>query len=132
MMFLLILRIVLRRTWIAGVAFCLMYSAWQTVQTAMWLPSAPAVVLMSIAGLLVATACLVQLTRFGLVATIAGMIAANTIYPFTTDVSAPYFGISLMPVAAVLALALYAFKISLAGQSLFREDLLDVGAPPRR
>jgi serine/threonine-protein kinase len=132
MMFLLILRIVLRRPWIAGTAFCLGWCGVGYAQYAMWLPSTPAVLVMLIGVLLFGIAMLFLLTRFGLVATIAALVAGADQFPATTDMSAPYFGISLIPAAAVLALAIYGFKLSLAGQPLFRGDLLGVDAAPRR
>ena len=132
LMSLLLLRIVLRRPWIAGVVFCILWSGLAIVQLVTLLQSVPTVLVMSLWSLLFGVSLLVLLTRFGLVAAIAGFVATNTIYPFTTDVSAPYFGISLIPIAAVLVLALYGFKVSLGGQTLFRDDLLDVAAAPRR
>jgi len=52
--------------------------------------------------------------------------------PTTADVSAPYFTIGLIPIFVVLALAVYGFRTALAGQAVFRDDLLGVGAEARR
>jgi len=52
--------------------------------------------------------------------------------PTTTDVTAPYFTIGLVPVFVTLALAVHGFRTALAGQAVFRDDLLGVGTEARR
>jgi hypothetical protein len=47
-----------------------------------------------------------------------------TVHPLTVDLSAWYAGFSVALVAAVFALALFAFHSSRAGQPLFRADLV--------
>jgi hypothetical protein len=60
--------------------------------------------------------------RFGLLALAAGMIAnqALQIVPLTLDLSRPYAATSTLCFVAVLGAAIYAFRISRAGDGLFR------------
>ena len=77
-------------------------------------------------GLVVGTmiACLL---RFGLLSVIGGMgmIALMNYSNLTWDFQQWYAGSSLITMVAVLAVAGWAFYISLAGRSLFKDSVLD-------
>jgi serine/threonine-protein kinase len=66
------------------------------------------------------------LVRFGLLATIFAefFFLLGVFYPLTSDLSAWYSGVTIFALAIGLALAIYGFYISLAGQPLFKEGLL--------
>ena len=68
------------------------------------------------------------LLRLGLVAMVAGLFTQIVLdtFPITLDVSGWYFGASLWALAAIAALGIYGLHASLAGRSLFKDDLLRV------
>lgn len=67
------------------------------------------------------------LLRWGLLALIGEYFANNLIAmtPFTTHTGAWYFSYSIFMMAAILALAVWAFRTATGGQRLWRADLLD-------
>ncbi len=67
------------------------------------------------------------LTRFGIVPSFVGIVVASLLigFPLTTDMSAWYAGPAIFAVALIAAAAIYAFRGSIAGRPLFREELLD-------
>jgi hypothetical protein len=75
--------------------------------------------------LTVATALVI--VRFGVLATIAFVftwycaIAGDV--PWTTSVSAWYARTAMLAIAAILALAIYGFRTTLAGRPLWRDEL---------
>ena len=74
-----------------------------------------------IAGL-TAALWLFVLLRFGLLATVTVFIFADfRFYPLTSDFSVWYAGSSAFALLVAVALAVYGFYTSLAGQPLFRE-----------
>jgi len=77
-------------------------------------------------GMLSAALILVVLLRFGLLACVFAEFFALALFlfPTTTDFSAWYAGSTAFGLAAVLALALYGFRTSLAGQRLFSGSLV--------
>jgi len=68
-----------------------------------------------------------SLFRFGFLSVIVAASVAEIlrVMPLTFDLSAPYSGVSILTLAAVAGLTLVAFRISLAGRTLFRDALLD-------
>ena len=98
----------------------------------MWSPSRGLIAFSIVSGILTSIIMLTLLIRFGLVAFLAAL-SFNLLgyYPTTTDASAPYFMVGLVPVFTTLVLALYGFRVALGGQPLFRDDLLGV-APAGR
>jgi serine/threonine-protein kinase len=66
------------------------------------------------------------LVRFGLLASIFAefFLLLGIFYPLTSDLSVWYSGVTIFALAIGLALAIYGFYISLAGQPLFKEGLL--------
>lgn len=67
------------------------------------------------------------ITRFGVLAMIATFVAYHLVvfYPITTDLSAWYAGDFILCVGLLLALAVYGFYTSLAGQPVFQTRFLE-------
>ena len=65
--------------------------------------------------------------RFGMLAiTVAQFVFFMVeFYPYTTDPSDWYAGVTLFAAGVITALAVYGFRVSLAGRSLFRRGLLE-------
>ena len=72
------------------------------------------------------TLILVVATRFGLLALIASQffLLLLSSFPLTTDFSTWYTPSTIFALAAGLAVAVYAMYVSLAGQPVFKGDLL--------
>jgi serine/threonine-protein kinase len=119
-LFLFILRLVLRKVWLTGVAFILLSVMVQLLQQsgnlALDIPLACAMY-----GLIV----LVYL-RWGLLAGAAAMWANGTLWNaiVTSDLSSWYAGETIFGLVLVLATAAYGFHTTLAGRPLFQSDLL--------
>ncbi|MGD0363711.1 MAG: protein kinase [Bryobacteraceae bacterium] len=112
-----ILRVALRRDWLAAGAFVLIYVMLN------WL-STPALPVLSALFTAVQTGLLVfAMLRFGLVALIASSFVYELMlmFPLTTDFSAWYAGASLFALLSVAAMAAFAFHTSLGGRPLFGE-----------
>jgi hypothetical protein len=79
-----------------------------------------------VVGLVISAITLFVLLRFGMLALVfmEFFILFFNFYPVTSDFSAWYAGTALFAVLLGLALILYGFKSSLAGQPLFRGSLL--------
>jgi predicted Ser/Thr protein kinase len=112
---------VLRRKWAALFAAGLVIFALQVLSaTDKSLPGLPFIAF--------ATALIiVVLARFGLLATVATFFFLHFVvfYPVTTRLSAGYAGGLVVQLAMIAALALYAFRTSLAGQPLLGGKFLD-------
>ena len=78
-------------------------------------------------GLILPTLLMVALLRYGLLALMSMFIFVHLspFYPVTTELSAWYAVTFLMAVAVLIAVALVAFRIALAGQKVFEDALLD-------
>jgi predicted Ser/Thr protein kinase len=117
--FLLMLRMILRRDRLAAIA------AWLIGASVLSLTH------QSLAGvpfaMIAAFLAVAVLYRYGLLATVSAIFVLHLIifYPVTSDLSAWYAGDFLLALIVVLALAVYGFYISLAGQPVFRRSLLD-------
>jgi serine/threonine protein kinase len=117
-----LLRVLLRRPWLAVSLASLLLAVPQNMQAFAYRPffAVPAIILL--------TACAVFLcNRFGLVSTTAAMFAYVFLggFPLTPNFSAWYFGIGLIGPLMVLALGVYGFYTSLGGQPLFTGKLLE-------
>jgi hypothetical protein len=111
-----ILRVVVRRDWLAAGAFVALYMA---LNYGLATPSSPVVAAL-FGGL--ATALLVfTMVRFGLVALIAAFFVnvLLLLFPITSDFSVWYAGASLFALLSVAVMAAFAFRNSLAGRPLF-------------
>ena len=114
-----ILRVFLRRDWLAAGAFVLIYMALNTLAN----PLAPTLSAL-FAG--AETALLVfMMLRFGLVALIASSFAYVLLlmFPLTADFSVWYAGASLFALLSAAAISAFALHTSLAGRPLFTDDL---------
>jgi serine/threonine-protein kinase len=117
---LLLMRVLLRRQWIAVIAI-LLFAAGTAA------PGSPNPVIFFAYMLVAFGAFLFVLIRFGLLAPVFWgiyMWLAGTIV-LTLDTSAWYAGRSCFTLAFFAAIAGYAFWISLAGRPLFRTDVLE-------
>jgi len=114
-----LLRVLIRREWIAVVLFIAIASAFTSQGSdspATW-----------IVGAFEWAITYFLLTRFGLLALTAGYTFANLFYrfPITADLSAWYAGIGLTGIILLLAFAAYAFHTSLGGRPMFQARLLE-------
>ena len=112
-----LLRAVLRKEWLAAAVFVLIQA----------LPSFLAGGLISGAFVLViAAAEIFVFLRFGLLSWVFSNYFGHCLeFPLTTDASAWYAGTSLFVLLVLAALAVYGFRIALAGRPLFSGARLD-------
>ncbi len=117
---LLLLRVILRKQWAAAIALVVLMSVPQilsgtnlAIEAARWL---------LYNGLLV-----FLVVRFGMLAFLSADVfyTARFLHPYTWNLSAWYAGRSLFALSLLAALAVYAFRVSLAGRPLFQGDLFD-------
>jgi hypothetical protein len=109
---LLLCRMLLHRTWLAGVAL--------VVAVTLSGHSASGSLLLELAfGAIFGVLLLVLLFRFGFLALVAGTLSTNllTVYPMTFDTAAWYAGNTLLAVVVLGGLAIVAFRVALAGHS---------------
>ncbi|MBZ5633138.1 MAG: protein kinase [Acidobacteriia bacterium] len=117
----LLFRIPARRNWLASVLFV-------GATLAVLAPQFAALGRMGslVPGVLVAVIALV-IVRFGVLATVALMFtwycAIGGGAPWTTSVSAWYARTTMLAIAAILAVAIYGFRTTLAGRQLWRDEL---------
>ena len=78
-------------------------------------------------GLILYSTVAVALLRFGLIAlaTTISMVTVFSSIPYTLDFSAWYAGSAVSVVLSVLGLAAWGFYTSLAGQPLWKGELLE-------
>ena len=118
-----ILRVILRRNWLAAVGFVLIYALLNGLSAT----AAPTVAALSGAA---ETAVLVfVMLRFGLVSLLSAsfVYVMMILFPLTTDFSLWYSGAALFAVLVIAAMAAFAFHTSLAGRSLFDDvEPLDI------
>ena len=109
---LVLLRLILRRTWIASMV--LVVSMVPSVAAGTSTSDIVIAVLLTVVGLIV-------LLRVGLVAYIAMFVVTNflTQLPLTLDINAWYFGQSLVVLLLIGALATYGFLVALGGRPAF-------------
>ncbi len=118
--FMFLLRVLLRKGWLAAVVFVAFFTATKVLQgshVAFVLPLQLAIY--SIAAFVV--------LRFGLIALITGIFAANIILniPLTPHLSKWYMSSGIYAIVLLLALAFWAAYTSLGGQKVWREHLFD-------
>jgi serine/threonine-protein kinase len=115
-----LLRVLLRRRWLASLAFVVIFAA-PSLLASRYLPLEGPVQLAvySIAALAV--------VRFGLVALAAGILTVNLLLnvPVTASLSSWYAGSMAFVFLSVLALAVWGFYASLAGQHLWKGELFE-------
>jgi serine/threonine-protein kinase len=122
----LLCRIVLRKTWLAAVGFVVVvilmnFTGYLQISGGSIQLAGATLWLVSMA--VVAAVAVYLLLRFGLLALVAFNLANQMFqsYPTTIDPSKPYFALGLIGPLIILALATYAFHVSLAGRRLFED-----------
>jgi len=117
LMAVLVLRVVLRRSWVAYLVFL----GLPAILTAAGRPLPETIVFVTLLVL-----SLIVLTRLGLLALLVVVLFTDwPNIPLTTDPSSWFFPSSVATMVAFAAVGLYGFVVSLGGQRLFKEDLLD-------
>jgi predicted Ser/Thr protein kinase len=124
-MIFLILRMVFRKTWIAGAVLCLLWGALFGLQLAgLWGP--PAGLLGLALQATIAALYMMLLVRFGLLASMAAFLLGGlgSLGMTTFDPSSPLFGIGLLVTAVAFAIAGWGFQASIGGRPLNDDTLL--------
>ncbi len=118
--FIFLLRVVLRRAWLAAVAFVVV-CATNAVLGGDYGVSGGVVTVVYY------TLIVVVLLRFGLLALVSGFLVFQLFHsaPITHDLGAWYAGWGLLGVLAIVGLAVYGFHTALAGRPLLKENLLE-------
>ena len=112
-----LLRLVLRKDWIAGAVFVLIITLATTVSsTTPWVD-------FPISGLALGIFAF-ALLRFGLLAAIVTSIAGQVLdLGALLDFSAWYAGMAVLPFVLIALLLVYGFRVSLAGRTVFKQEL---------
>ncbi len=115
-----IFRALLRHQWLAGAVFTALMTSrifFQSRQNV--------AISQTIEGVLLYGMIAICATRFGLVTLVVSFFVLDTLdsLQFTTDTSAWYFGVGMSVLAATIALAMWAFRISIGSQKLIGDDL---------
>jgi len=111
-----LLRLALRRNWLAAAAFVLIFVLVQTLgRDELWIIPIFVVVYVVFALLLV---------RYGIVPLIVGVLTANCLLnaPLTVNFSSWYVANSLVILLGFLAIAVYGFRCAVAGKPLFEVE----------
>ena len=117
LMAVLVLRVILRRTWVAYLVFL----GLPAVVFASGVPLPNAIV-----GVILFALSLVVLTRLGLLAMLVVVLFTDWPYfPFTTDPSSWFFPSSVVTMLVYASVGVYGFVVSLGGQRLFKDPLAD-------
>ena len=113
----LLLRILLRRQWMAGVVWMLIMVLWGSLSSSHPLIAAPF-------GVAAFGSMLLILVRFGLLPLAMGQFIMGLLgAPLTTHLSAWYAGSTIFTLAVVTALTAYSFRVALGGRPLFGDGL---------
>ena len=115
-----VLRILLRKPWLAAIAFI---AVWTTIKT---FDSHHLLIDITTYAAIYAIAAFMVL-RFGFIALATGMFVADLLLniPSTTNFSSWYIGGSLFALLTVVTMAAWGCYTSLAGQKLWKEDLFE-------
>jgi len=111
------MRTLLRKQWLASIGFVIVLAAQRVL-----LSPTPAIdAAFTMAGLVVLQ---LVLLRFGLLAVVMAILVQNWLlaFPLTLDVSAWHFGLWMFLLAVVAGIALYAFRLVVAGRPLLLKD----------
>jgi Protein kinase domain/zinc-ribbon domain len=112
-----LLRAVLRKEWLAAAVFVLFFAA------PSFLIGGP---ISGAFSLVIAAAEIFVFVRFGLLAWVFANYFGHMLqFPLTTDSSAWYAGTSLLVLLVLAAIAVYGFRIALAGRPMFSGAVLD-------
>lgn len=115
-----LLRVVLRKQWLAVVCFIGIFTAMKTLAS-----DHPQIVWL--VWLLVYALAAVALARFGLIVLAAAIFTANTLLnlPYSLDFSTWYAPHAAAMLAGCLALAAWGFYTSLGGQKVWKDELFE-------
>ena len=118
LMAVLVLRVVLRRTWVAYLVFL----GLPAILFASGTPLPDTIVLVTLLVL-----SLIVLTRLGLLALLVVVLFSDwPNIPLTTDSSSWFFPSSVVTMVVFAAIGVYGFVVSLGGQRLLKDEVLDV------
>ena len=115
-----VLRVMLRKPWLAALAFVAIWVAIKTFDSHHpWIDIPTYIAIYGIAAFVV--------LRFGFIALAVGMFTADLTLniPITTHFSSWYMGGSLFVLLTVTGMAIWGFYTALAGQKLWKESLFD-------
>ena len=112
------LKLVLRRDWLAAVAFVAIFSALKSLGSSYPAIEVPTTLLVYVIAALI-------VFRFGLVSLACAIFTVDLLanLPFSADFSAWYMGTSTFALFSVVALAAWGFYTSLGGEPLWKPDL---------
>ncbi len=115
-----LLRVILRKPWLAALAFVAVFTAIKTAD------SHHILIDVSTFAAIYAIAAFIVL-RFGFIALATGMFTVDSLLniPITTNLSSWYLGGSLFVVLTVTGLAVWGCYTSLAGQKIWKENLFE-------
>ena len=115
-----LLRLVLRKEWLAGLGFLVIFSVKNGL-------SGDYPLIQAVMTAVTCVALLLTLTRFGLAALTAGLFSGTVLEnaPLTVRLGAWYGGPTWICLVVLLALGIYAFRISLGGHKLLPESAFD-------
>jgi hypothetical protein len=113
-----VLRVLLRKEWLAAIVFVALWVALKTLGSDYpWIDGSAWALIYGVAAIVA--------FRFGFVALAIGLFVTDLVLnaPLTLDFSFWYAGSTLLPLLSVVALAVWGFYNSLAGQKLWQGDL---------
>lgn len=115
-----VLRVILRKPWLAALAFVAVWTAIKTIG------SHHVLINVSTFAAIYAIAAFVVL-RFGFIALATGMFTVDLLLniPITTNLSAWYIGGSLFVLLTVIGLGVWGCYTALAGQKIWKENLFE-------
>jgi len=125
-MMILVLRLLLRKTWIAMIVFtALMFVAFH--------PGTGHPIPYLISILIVVSLLCFVLFRFGLLAVMIGYTVSKILHelPLTFDLTAWYGYVTLLTLFITVGLAAWGFRVALAGRPLIRDKILEAEAEAR-
>jgi serine/threonine-protein kinase len=113
-----LLRVLLRKEWLAAAVFVVL---WEVAAFGTF-PGDPTHIVIGVVGMFImASGMVLLLTRFGLLSAVVTVHATVMVHMFfTTDFSAWYGQSSMLTIAAISAVALFGFKLSLGPQPVWR------------
>jgi len=114
-----LLRLVVRKDWIAGLVIVFLGAITNTGGDYFWATF--------IAAAIIWLSIYLVLRRFGLLALVVGLVVQNmlVLYPTTSRLGRWYASGAIVGLLAIVAIALFALQSALAGQSLFGARILE-------
>lgn len=115
-----LLRVVLRKMWLAAITFVALWTAQQVV-------SSNYVYVDVVAWALIYSSAALVIVRFGLVSLAVGLACIDILLnvPWTADLSSWFIGAPIFAYSCMAALGIWAFYTALAGQKLWKGELFE-------